>query len=51
MGVWGRMPLRSHPLFLLHTDGVAAAQPLPLLCAICRPLAANDGGKTLYRVA
>lgn len=39
MGVWERVPLRSHSFsspFLLHTDGVAAVQPLPLLCAICR---------------
>ena len=65
MGVWERVPLRSHSLsfpFLLHTDGVAAVQPLPLLCAICRtaenhPInwaegrtlhAANDCGETLY---
>lgn len=33
------MPSRSHFCshpFLLHMAGVAAVQPLPLLCAICR---------------
>nr|DAZ70669.1 MAG TPA: hypothetical protein [Caudoviricetes sp.] len=62
------MPSRSHFCshpFLLHMAGVAAVQPLPLLCAICRtaenhpinwaegrtPLAANDCGETLYREA
>jgi len=40
MGVWERVPLRSHSLsfpFLLHTDGVASVHlPPPPLCAICR---------------
>jgi hypothetical protein len=70
MGVWERIPLRSHSLsfpFLLHTDGVASVHlpPPPTVCNMPpvehhptirgmrgrTPLAANDGGKTLYRVA
>ena len=38
MGAWGCMPF-APTLFhfsLLHMAGVAAVQPLPLLCAICR---------------
>ena len=38
MGAWGCMPFAPtlFPSSLLHMAGVAAVQPLPLLCAICR---------------
>lgn len=34
MGVWERMPLRSHPLFLLHAEWVASVHlpPPPSVC-------------------
>lgn len=52
MGVWERVPLRSHSLsfpFLLHMAGVAAVQPLPLLCAIRRSSPHEAGGGTIER--